>query len=118
MSNIEAFLKKYNQFSKFDNLFNTSGKFFIQDYKGIATKEGESDFLKFSISLLSFANSYSVKSIKQTFDDDMFFNELNEKGHTLYILAKAEFNGIKFIVKATSEHKYHNEFYIVEQDMN
>lgn len=118
MSNIEAFLKKYNQFSKFDNLFNTSGKFFIQDYKGIATKEGESDFLKFALSLMSFANSYSAKSIKQIMDDDTFFNELNEKGHTLYILAKAEFNGVKFIVKATSENKYHNEFYIIEQEVN
>lgn len=94
-------------------LDNSQKEFKISDYNEILIQESNGSFFDFIFKIINFANAHSVRSIKQIFDDENFVNELNNKGETLYIIAKGSFNGRNFLVKATSSNKYISENYIL-----
>jgi hypothetical protein len=113
--NLKFFEEKYPQFSTLEDFIKSdiSNDYVISDYNGSYSKDGKDTFVNFAISLMKFANSNSVRSIKQIFDDKDFVNELDSSGFTLYVLAFAKYNGKKFTVKANSTNKYNTDNYIV-----
>lgn len=113
--NENLFKETYPQFSSFEESIKSDivNDYFISVYNKTHSKNGNGNFVNFVINLMSFANSNSVQSIKQILTDKNFINELDELGHTLYILAFARYNGTKYIVKASSKNKYDTKNYIV-----
>ena len=64
---------------------------------------------EFIDSLFGFANRTAADSIKRFFSTQVTLDTLN--GQSLYVLAKASYQGKQYHVLATSEHKYHCEHY-------
>lgn len=96
-------------------LDNSQKEFKISDYNEILIQESNGSFFDFIFKIINFANTHSVRSIKQIFDDKNFVNELNNKGETLYVIAKGSFAGRSFLVKSTSSNKYISENYIISE---
>lgn len=113
--NVPFFKESFPQFSKFDESIQSdiSNDYVFSDYNGSYTKTGNANFANFVIALMRFAENNSVRSIKQIFDDNDFVNELDDSGHTLYIIATAKYNGQTYTIKSNSTNKYHPENYVV-----
>jgi hypothetical protein len=117
MEKVKTLIKMYPEVKKYKNSLLDAKKesFKISDYNEILNQEFNGSFFDFIFKIINFANYHSVRSIKQIFDDENFVNELNEKGETLYIIAKGSFAERNFVVKATSSNKYIAENYVISE---
>ncbi len=117
MDKVKTLIKMYPEVKKYENslLDEKQESFKISDYNEIFNQEINGSFFDFIFKIINFANHHSVRSIKQIFDDENFVNELNNKGETLYVIAKGSFSGRNFLVKATSANKYIAENYIITE---
>lgn len=88
----------------------------ISDYWDEPKKEGAGDFCDFIIALFSYANMNAPNTIKKFFDhrDIKLDYDVNNPTYCLYVLGKGVFNGVHYRVRATSEHKYHDNQYVLD----
>lgn len=103
--NIDDFAKEHN---------GVETQFYTVDFWSQGSQNhSEGNFYKFVYELFAVANSFAPNTIKAFFNHPEEHLDTNEDGHSLYVLAKGQFNGVNYIVKATSLYKYALHHYIL-----
>lgn len=115
LNNVHAFAKEHEYVIAQYHVID-----FWEKWDGVFKKENNGNFYEFALELFDLANARASDTIKLYFDHKDFPLDYDgeNSSHALYILAKGEFNGQEYFVKATSEHKYHNDNYVFDKTMH
>lgn len=85
--------------------------------KGAYKTQSEGTFYKFIYELFSKANNFAPDTIKEFFKHPEYQldYDVEDPQSSLYILSKGQFNGVNYVVKATSFNKYAMHNYILQK---